>query len=412
MSTNNTNNSAEFKKRIYDAKIIMSTFYVDLLGTEINTECLFYLLSIGRIKNPKITQKSEKIKVEHPGIPNLIFSARYMTNFRGIITSLKKKYFKNAVGIYITGREKNVHIRILKSNFGISGSNSVKEVKEVTGYICNRIKKIQNILKHISNSPLTLSTIEWVKKSTKGIKKTIIKGGKYLVFPNETIITKNDKKWIVEGKIEEKVEGRVEKKVEGRVEEKVEGRVEEKVEDRKLIEVDEIYTLKVPKEYSTSLYPVEVDHIIAEFLIDKIFDFYIYRDYCAMISGICTIESIYKNELNKVDVKQSMCYVNFNIGYVVNLGKLYSQSRDNLNPLILIQDDDNTSFVKFQLRYTSTPELDKHIKVNEKRISIHSVQIFRCGRITLSGPHEKLNKIAYFKIMDVMDRVKPFVSIG
>lgn len=373
------------EKKTYDAKIIMSTFYVDLLGTEINIECLFHLLSVGRIKNPKIDVSSKKIRLEHPGVSNLIFSIRYMTNVRGIITSLKKTYFKNAVGIYITGKEKNVHIRILKSNFGISGSNSVKEVKEVTGYLCNRIKNIQKILKHISESPLTLSSIEWVKNSTKGEKKTIIKGEKYLLFPNEKIITVCDKKCIAISSDDD--------------------------QDKKLVEIDEIYTLKVPIEYVKSEYPADVDPSIAEFLIDKIFDYYLHKDYCAMISGICNIKSVFKNEFKKVHIKQSMCYVNFNIGHSINLNKLYYVSRDNLKPLILIQDDDNTSFVKFQLRYTSTSEISKHIKVNEKRISIHTIQIFKCGRVTLSGPHEKLNKIAYFKILDVIKRIRPLIDL-
>ena len=60
-----------------NAKVILSTFFVEFEDGMINNDALFYLLSIGDVNNLETKRKGDQIKVKHPGISDFIYSVSY-----------------------------------------------------------------------------------------------------------------------------------------------------------------------------------------------------------------------------------------------------------------------------------------------------------------------------------------------
>ena len=146
----------------------------------------------------KIKKKGHQYKVEYPKVPDLIYSARYGPNTRGVITSDKKTYLKNSLCLHTTSENKNIHVKMFKSNIEISGAQDLDEVIEITEYLRCRIFKIQKTLEFMKSHPEdTLITLDWVKRHTKGTKTLAIKGTNHLPKDGEPIYERGNQKYVL-----------------------------------------------------------------------------------------------------------------------------------------------------------------------------------------------------------------------
>ncbi len=166
----------------------------------------------------------------------------------------------------------------------------------------------------------------------------------------------------------------------------------------------------VPSEYINNNYPAHTNKVIARFLISKIFDYPIHEPYSYILNCIYNVDSIVRGDMMYNNVKVSMIFTNFNLGFNVNLEQLYIHG-DGEN-FIIIQDDDNTGFVKIQSPYIIPEELKDQIKTNSRRPNVHTFLIYKNGRITQSGPHQTLNRSIHCKfvkyiysIRDIIERI-------
>ena len=378
-----------------EEKVILSTFFVEFKDVQINNDTLYYLLSVGNVDSLETKKKGDQIKIKHPGASDIIYSISHKNKTRGLRTNLRETYLKNGVCVHITSRERLIHIKILNSSLGISGADSEETVEEVATYISNRIEQINYILNRIQTSPLAPATLQWVEDNTKGTLVTVLKGTSYVVSPYEEIIFQDGVRYVVCKDYDDHIT-----KPEDRIPHPDASSI------HKLIRVEEMCDVVVPSEYNTFEYPEDIDADIADFLIDKIFECRLHSHFCMLIKGISQIKSTYNGDLSQYTIKTSMIVHNMYINIKeINLGAFYMLPRSVLGEFILIQNDDNTSSIKLQLRYTITPELVPKIKI--KRSKVHTLQIYRMGRVTLSGPHIELNKIATSKFLQLINNIMP-----
>lgn len=436
-------------------KCILSTFFVDFIDTNINITQLFLLLNINRLKNPKIIKKNRnQKKVLWPGVENLIYSANYKGIVKGIITNRNKKFLKNGICLYISSIKKNVHVKILKSSLGISGADDIETVHEVTGYIKNRILNIEKILKMIK-SDLNKTTLNWVLEKTKGPLIRVISGTLYKIRTNEKIIKiETPGKYIVisENKVlkiaiienldqlnkywmnvckkcddlsifstiltefTNKIKNfEVLKFVDNTFKTAPDGNIktvneagEYIIENGFLCNTHLVQTVVIPLEYVNSDYPAHINSFIASFLISKIFDYPVYEPYSYILNCIYGVDGIVQGDMQYDNVKVSMIFANFNLGFNINLEKLYMNGDGE--DFVVIQDDDNTGFVKIQSAYTIPIELKDEIKTNARRPNVHTFLIYKNGRITQSGPHQTLNKEIHRKFVKYIYSIRDTIE--
>ncbi len=525
-----------------DKKIsfILSTHHVDFIDSIISDKKLFRIIKVDRITNPTITKKDKtKIKVKHPGRPNVLYSARFKDKYRGIVTTKSKKYLKNGVCLYITAKTDTVHVKILKQSLGISGAKNRQTVEEVVKYIINRIKNVDEMLKYISIADKNKTTLEWIKANVKGkelylIKNTttivekatkvyklssgggvekLEKGGgipgkvnhptkfvnsgalksyelplrplwitgsfqifekdkkKYLIldgnfpfyekyklriffqvtllpipgrfvefddcdfsgfiiFPGGIKIIKkeNTSSFIVDygTYLKNKTNPRcylnkvlflmganehlainslIPRVVEydSRHAQSEPSIMKLDVYDEPFAEIMKATSLRVPDEYKSGIYPDYINKKIADFLIDKVFDYAIYPIYCLILDFIYNFGGVVNGNLEYDTIKTIMIFTNFNIGFEIDLERLYMYEHIDF---VIVQDDDNTKFVKIQLEYKIPENLVGEIKTNTKNPNIHTFHIYQNGRITQSGPHEVLNRHAYVKFVNYMKSIE------
>lgn len=432
-------------------KVILSTFSVYFKETIINIRYLFLLLKIERIKDMKIKKKGHQYKVEYPKVPNLIYSARYGPNTRGVITSDKETYLKNSLCLHTTSENKNIHVKMFKSNIEISGAQDLDEVIEITEYLRCRIFKIQKTLEFMKSHPEnTLITLDWVKRHTKGAKTLAIKGTNHLPKDNEPIYEKDNQKYVlISGKITEVdatkhpiniVRTKILKEIENNInyDDDVPSKRSEEwtseqwnsklsIKEKKgdvytfnerdwliegeVKELETIWTPRAPDEYEYESYPAGVNMEIAELLLDKIFWFHRYRDYCRVVSALCCLDSVCDSKMEYDAPKTSMIFINFYINFAIDIEKIYMLPLEKFKGFYLIQDDDNTKFVKLQMPYTIPDALKSLIKTNPKKGKVHTIQIYSQGRITICGPHLELNEIVKRKIINLLHTMRSDISL-
>jgi hypothetical protein len=167
--------------------------------------------------------------------------------------------------------------------------------------------------------------------------------------------------------------------------------------------ITSVISLRVPPEYLDGSYPAGIDCKTANFLIDKIFDYTTHEIYSMILDYIYRLKGVIRGDLEYKTVKTIMIFTNFKLGFEVDLHKLYMYDHRDF---IVVQDDDNTKFVKMQLSYEIPLDLKDEIKTNEKNPNIHTFHIYQNGRVTQTGPHQFLREQAYTKFRSYINSIK------
>jgi len=240
---------------------------------------------------------------------------------------------------------------------------------------------------------------------------SIIKGTSYIVTQKDKIIEKNGNKYVLcKGCDDFLGLCREEDVLSCDIQELRDyGIIDETPHKYRLIRMENDNKMLMPKEYSNLRYPSNIDADVADFLINKIFECRLYSHFCMFMAGMLKISSIYSGDLTNYNIKTSMIVHNFYLNInAINLRALYMLPRSMFDDFIIIQNDDNTSAVKLQLEHIIPRELMSEIKI--KRSKVHTIQIYRMGRITLSGPHESLNLIAIDKFLNLIDKITHIIT--
>ena len=241
-------------------KVTTMTLVIPLTGT-INLDLAYALLPITPIELPPNYRRSQKSRLPHCSIPGSIISIRYKECTRGVQRSKNSNFFKNSITLDISAKDKNLSMKISRSNIHMCGASSETQAREGVSYILNYLLDIQDKLDNIKNKGDHITpTITWLKKATKG-KFT----------PHSTRCTDG-------------------------------------------MRIISDYLVKTP----TKPYPQDVDVEIADFILRQINDFTYHSDFCQDIDILLNASALITKPLAIDKVHKVMVNFKYNLGFKVD----------------------------------------------------------------------------------------------
>jgi hypothetical protein len=136
------------------------------LNTSVNIELAYDLLSViyptnedgSRFVHPKNTRD----KIPYFGIPNSIVCIKYKGKIRGIRQN--EGQMNNVVSIDLQNNEKNINLKLAKTNLQLTGAKSEEKGRDAFLVLCAHVNMTQSHLNYIRNLPeqVQVQTIQWV----------------------------------------------------------------------------------------------------------------------------------------------------------------------------------------------------------------------------------------------------------
>lgn len=158
-------------------------------GVNIDIYAVFLMLVTDTLENPVLIKKNKrKYRLVHPGVPNVIYSANCEGFVKGLVMNENTGYLKNCVGMYITSRTKNIHVKLNREKLGIGGDNNDQVIDEITEYIKDRILKMEDMISTIKTQDYNKKTLQWVKRNTIGRSVYVIKNSWSMLNSKDVVV--------------------------------------------------------------------------------------------------------------------------------------------------------------------------------------------------------------------------------
>jgi len=331
-------------------KVTTMTLVIPLVGS-INLDAAFALLPITPINVEMPKSPSQKLKLPHYPVPGSILSMRYNGSSRGC-SQPNKKSFKNMITIDISVKNKNLNLKLSKSNIQMCGAKSEEQAREGVSYILEHLRQIQNKYDIIKRESLKLeSTFAWLRIATKG---------KFI--PHE-------------------------------------------IKDKEGVRIIGDYRLvKPPKPY-----PAHVNTEIADMFLNQMHEFHYYNDFCHEVEILKDIPSIISETLEIEQVHKVMVNYKYNLGFEVDRFQLTTlvNGRDGF---FAQYDNVLEHNVTIHMPYT-LPEGQKSLRKKDK-VPCHTFIVYKSGIVTQSGPGEELMEDVYYKFMNIIADILPQIKIN
>lgn len=175
----------------------------------------------------------------------------------------------------------------------------------------------------------------------------------------------------------------------------------------KPITVQEVFSIKIPEEYSSS-YPTYIDQRIANFYIRQSPNFIYYHNWCIHIDNIREIKNVKSENLQLKQIREAMVNKSYGLNVKINRWKLANRI-NGYNGFIARFCNTNDHAVTINLPYELTDEMKKIRRKGKK--PQHTFLVYKSGIITQSGPSLELMEGAYNQFMDVMEKIRDEVTI-
>lgn len=153
-SEDSENISRPEEKRSVSFKDLRVTTMVVIVSfsSVVNIDLLFPLLSM---KDFELEQKYFTKKITLPVLePGSLLSARYKGVVRGKVKFQSPKFFKNAITIDISNKDKNVSAKVSKSKFQMCGIKSARMAEETACLLFEHIEEVARFLPTITDEHL------------------------------------------------------------------------------------------------------------------------------------------------------------------------------------------------------------------------------------------------------------------
>lgn len=330
-------------------KVTTMTLVIPLTGN-INLDAAFALLPITPVEVEMPKSASQKLKLPHYHIPGAILSMRYNGSSRGAAQP-NKKSFKNMITIDISVKNKNLNLKLSKSNIQMCGAKSEEQAREGVEYILTHLKQLQEKFNIMNEDNIKFqATFAWLRMATKGS-----------FTPHE--IKEDDSVRIVS--------------------------------DHKLIK-------------PARPYPAYVNSEVADLFLNQIHEFHYYNDFCQEIEMLRNIPYVVTNPIAIDQVHKVMVNYKYNLGFEVDRFQLttlingregfYSQYDNVLEHNVTIH-------IPYKL-----PDGQKSLRKKDK-VPCHTFIVYKSGIVTQSGPGEELMEGVYYKFMNIINDILPQIKI-
>ncbi len=326
------------------------------LNSPIDIRIAFSLLPVfrpGKIDVPKGQ------KLPHYKVPGSIVTADFEGVTRGIIRR-KNAFFKNSVSMDISCIEKNANIKLSSENIHLCGITSESMIEEVTDYIINYVKEIQELLTYAAENPdIRDKTIEWLKDASMGIA---MKRTKTLMGPHSNLVIKRTFKY------------NYIRAISGR-------------------------------EISDS-----PDEKLAKLYLRMLPDLVYHNDFCRLLDWCRPITWVANGDLAKatpiIHVKNTNSKLRFDVGICFIFALIFRENFPEYNVSY-----DNTmkpSTITVTIPYTPTPEKLANSKKNKDDFA-HTFMLQSSGSFTHSGPGGEESERGYALFVTAMEKMENLI---
>lgn len=379
---------------------------------KIDLSIAFHLLSITWIKKAPMKVKNFKKYYPGPEMTGSVLGCKYDNMCRGISDG---NTFKHAMFVTTVNKYKNNTISLNSDKGRIIGITTFEEGKETIEDLLNCIKEIQEQIDFYSSDTLRSErTIEWVKDNTKGF------GTKYVgsVISDDPEINPHYLGWVHED-FDLNNEGltrapwsdpqginlnyQENRCLKPDVQLK---KCLEKYEDSNFDNITIIPETSLYSNLDSELYNID----LIEYVLTMIPNYRSHSYYCGLLDWIILPKKLYSGKLEFQMVKSIMINNHYNVGFSINRRKLDQYIKNHPeHDLISSCQNNKDKEVTIKLAYDIPDELKPYITTDSNKKNFVKFKIYRSGKITQSGPSIEINRVAYYKLMELMVDIRPLI---
>lgn len=332
-----------------DSLKITTMTMIFLLETQINIKDAFHLLPLTKVDFEPTKKTTTKIKLPLLA-PGNILCMKYPYITRGIIRNTK--FFKNAVSVVISTRDKNINVKLIPNKLQLCGAVSIENGIEAATLVIQHMDHVKKQIAYLrENVDEFQRMLQWIHNNMKG-RETIKTFTKTLKCDNGfvmNIITEIDDFNIVRGLV----------------------------------------------------LPYEFNQTAMQYMIDLANDQNYFNDYFNKIRNLLNFRIVYETpKIKIVNMYEAMVNYNYNLGYKINRDKLHMMI-DGKNGFSSNYDNALVNNVTIELQYECNYIVKKNTKVPH-----HTFLVYHSGAVTQSGPNIPLSRDAYLLFRKTVESIK------
>lgn len=124
--------------------VMVITAVARFRGNVLNIREFVYLIPITKVRVDRPSRPVKKIRIPWPGQAGLMMNATLGDVVRGLVRSITKGNWDNSIMIDVSTSEKNINVKLSKSNIQMTGCKSIEMANEAAHIMIDEINKISN----------------------------------------------------------------------------------------------------------------------------------------------------------------------------------------------------------------------------------------------------------------------------
>lgn len=304
---------------------------------------IHHLLPTYKISVVKSTRSVKKVTMIHPGIPYIICNSKYNGDVRGTVKSISKGKWPTGIMSDMTMEDKFVNFKLSKSSINITGAKSIKM----------GLDGAEKFTEHINNINSALTSMNERIEEARIIANEVLREGfvsKIRTFPDGLTVFKFNA-----------------------------GHVRHREDE--------------DKELS----------FIRAFFVQCLLGINRYDQACAKMEWLLSLKAMYSDPLYVMDHYVSMTKYKFDLGFEVNLSKLFLLILENRPEFFVNYEPLTKDYVKMEIY---DPEKSTNGKTRK-----HGFNIESSGRVTYTSGNIENSRIYYKYFITVINDYRYFIEI-
>lgn len=428
----------------YELPITTMVIIFQLEGDPAVNERVAYLLlpwEAQRIPEDRQKLKIVKLKDMAFDLPvGTIFSLRHEGKTRGLRRSMSQRFLKNSASIdMVISPRKHINVKLSGCRLHMCGPNQQAQASLALNVMMNHLAHIQETILYILDHPVEAKrALEYAKEMLRGnlVPKTIFHTVTYVFRKQRYQRSTRMIDVTVYGELGQDERGNpIAQKTSMRLAsmrllEKTNWSFVREVRENnnvlrythviqeKALAVEEVHGISsrwasLPEFLADA--PQEVDRkCLGYYAINAFCDHDRYATWLLEAEYLAQHNLVYKHAPVRVVLQKALVNFNFGIGFVINRNA-FTHVFSKHPHFITVYDNIRAQNIFISLPYFST---NSEI-CRKKKNSCITFIVYQTGRVTLTGPHESLNRIALIAFMDhvrtnrhLIEHIEPAVDEG
>ena len=420
----------------YSMQITTTTLINKLTATDeegnavpcnINQPVAFTLMPWNTINLPTPRRQSRRIKlknnVEFELEPGSIFSARFEGWTRGLVRSQSRKYLKNSVSIdIIVTKDKYINVKLSSCKLHMCGPRSIRHGEICADFIMKYLYEINDTIEYVRNNPeLAHAAFTWVCEHLLGdeVMRPVYREQQYRYEKQRRQPSSVRFRDVSFHDGDLPVVSVRMKTCDIRELERSNMVHTQLVDGQKVVEivvkvVDHTVTSNHLNPIKDSDIPAHIDRRCVEYFAfnapresigNRISDYTYYEDWLKEAEWLRQCNNVYEYKPHVGSFPTAMTNFNFGLGFSIKrteMAQLFDKHTDFTGDF----DNMRNQNVKIELPYYSN---DDSICRKNKSSSVIFI-VYKTGKVTLTGPNEKVNMLAFYEFVRYIKEIRPLIE--